>query len=465
MSAAAPVAAPSAPTLPADPSAPAVSPAIANPATMPTFANTGTLLYNVGPWNIYGFGVPNFGNCPGTLSTGIAHLVDSIGKAQLTLMTMIDASRWQPPSFNAVYLLCTMYNRAASVMSLRAKAIGNRLLSPGKVGQSPKPFLIHPVPYFQGPLVVNPWLFEYNELLMVALGNMMQHTSNGVALNITAQFAAEIMPYFQDIATKIGTELITLPAGRDPTQPGFLFQLDPTGQTGDLTSATYHPDTQTINEENISQTPPLYSMPSYADMAQLAQGIPAVLIAPNLTQYPVALPQPQSGLSGSLLSASQALMAAAAQGPSNLQGSSVNTPNAAAAGQPGGDDWGPSSRRCRANERIAGPGSDNAAARHRRHELKFRCSPLSLEGIFACPSSPHRRRPRLPRPPPLPPPRRRLPPSRSSSPMRCPPPTRRTSPTPPRSRRPKPMRRRPRLLPRLRPRMSRRSRPSNSRTA
>src|SRR3972149_1100221 len=132
----------------------------------PIFDSARVLLYNIYPWNELGIGVPNFGRQIGTLSSSIWKLVDEIGEAQLFIMTRDDARRKQPPSANTIGRIAKLINRVQAVLAGRAKSYPDSVLEAGHAEQNPKVWNIHPAPYFEGPLVVNGWLNEYNELVM-----------------------------------------------------------------------------------------------------------------------------------------------------------------------------------------------------------------------------------------------------------------------------------------------------------
>ncbi len=310
----------------------AADPLAVTPTTDPTTGNNRVLLLNVQPWKDMGFGVPNFSTCVGTQCRPIAHLVDEIGKAQLMVMTSTDAQRWQPPSKNAAFQIAAIYNRVQYVLGTRMKLENQPRLPMGKAGQSPMMFNIHPVPYFPGALVVNPWMSEWNDLIMIALTNMMQHSDNGLGLTITAQFASEILPYFQEVAIKLGAEMLGMDVAK-LSAPGFAFNLAGglTGLANDFSN--YAPMANVPNLEVISGPGALFSMPTMQDMVQLSQGCAANLIAPLLVQYPVGpLPGTQT-LAGSPLMNTQALLVSGqATGPANVANAS-NTLQAAVQAQ------------------------------------------------------------------------------------------------------------------------------------
>lgn len=257
---------------------------------MPTvFGSDRVLLYNVEPWARLGFGVPNFGNNIGSLSLPIANLVDEIGKIQLFVMTHVDAMRDQPPSRNTVERLGKMCARINSVLANRMMADNDVRLEPGHATPAPEIFLIHPTPYFKTELTVNRWLREYNQLCMVALTNMMQHSDNSLALTITSAFARDIWQYFKEIQTRMAIELMGIERTVAQAED-FKFT--------DAMYAAYNPSAVTVNTEASDPGLPIFGLPTEDDLAQLRKGIPANMIIPNLRQYPIGPVPGLDGISG-----------------------------------------------------------------------------------------------------------------------------------------------------------------------
>lgn len=284
---------------------------------MPTiFGSDRVLLYDVDPWNRLGFGVPNFGNNIGSLSLPIANLVDEIGKIQLHVMTHVDAMRDQPPGRNTVERLAKMCARIQSVLANRQKSDGQVRLEPGHATPAPEVFLIHPCPYFKSDIVVNRWLREYNQLCMVALTNMMQHSDNSLALTITEKFAQDIWAYFREIQIRLATELL-LVARTAAEAPDFAI-------TTTMLDA-YAPATVTVNTEASDIGVPIFGLPTEDDLAPLRRGIPANMIIPSLRQYPIG---PVPGLTG-FASADQSYGIAPDVGTSSAAGGTGSTPSIA----------------------------------------------------------------------------------------------------------------------------------------
>jgi hypothetical protein len=294
--------------------------------SQPVFGNNRVLLFAVDPWSGLGFGAPNPGDSFFSQNMPIVNLVDEIGKCQLMLMLDVTARGWQPPNVDVARKMAAMYNRVASVLALQMKLEGQTQLPLGKADQSARPFMIHPVPYFDGPMVVNPWMRDWNELVMVALINMMQHSSNNRGLVVTQQFASEILPFFKAIAVKLATELCD---GFTPDQvlaDGFLFDLS---DAGPFTPAKYKPSQKVINMELISTAGPIMNVPTIRDCSELVTGIAANLILPLLKQYPLGPVPGATGLQGNPLLARDALMATDLASASDSEGTARDTPRQA----------------------------------------------------------------------------------------------------------------------------------------
>ena len=261
---------------------------------MPSFGTDQVLLYNIAPWNAYGFGVPNFGENVGTLNLAIAGLVNSIGVSQLYIMTSNwDSSRTTPPSMPTVMRIGKLLNRIHNVLTGRMVEPNEIPPEPGHASPATQIWTVHPVPYFRGPIVRNSWLEEYNQLCMIGMMNMMQHTDNSRALYITRDFAEFIWQYFNQVKKLLGRELLKISTA-DLAKPDFEFT--------DAHYSAYNPRDVTMNIEAIDQVGQIFKLPSDDDLKPLLAGIPADLIIPNLARYPVGQIAGADGLSGVPLS-------------------------------------------------------------------------------------------------------------------------------------------------------------------
>lgn len=252
------------------------------------YASDRVLLYDEDPWNERGFGVPNFGNNLGTKSFAVWNLADYIGQAQLFIMSHIDAQRTQPPSRNTVERLGKLLNRINSVLGGRSTPYNKSRLEEQHVSGTLKVWNIHPVPYFRSDLTRNHWLQEYNELCMIALANMFQHSDNNLSLTVTEKFAQDVWQYFAEMKRLLGAELLLLPP-ESVVDDTFLFT--------DEHFDAYSPEKVTINFEAMDTPGPIQSTATEDDLRPLFNGIAANVIGPSLKQYPVVSAADISGAS------------------------------------------------------------------------------------------------------------------------------------------------------------------------
>lgn len=242
------------------------------------FGSDRPLLYNVQPWAGLGFGVPNFGNNYGTLSTPIWGLAKQVSQSQLFIMTHIDSQRTQAPSRNTVERICKLVNRVHSVLVSRMKEYSDIRLEEGHATADLKAWSIHPVPFFPGPIVRNHWLAEYNQLTMIALTNIYQHSDNNLALTVTSAFAKDVWKYFAEIKRLVGVELLQIPVA-DISKDDFVFT--------EAHHDAYDPENVMINFESLDSPGVLQSRATEDDIRPLFAGYPANQIITNLREYPV----------------------------------------------------------------------------------------------------------------------------------------------------------------------------------
>lgn len=236
-------------------------------------------LYTVTPFQEAGFGVPSFGTRVFTANRPLYSLASEIGKTQLDVMCNVDARRMAYPSPNTVRKIGKAINRAFSVLLGREKSSDDLRLDGGKGSPMPLPWLMHPVPYFNGDFVRNNWLAQYNELTMFALANLMQHNDNELALTITTECSQQVLAYFQEIKYLLGGELLGL---SKTVLQDRTFQFTEESYAGYATIAE-----RTMSYENIDVGVDARAGFTEWDLRKLLQGIPSNLILPNLGLYPI----------------------------------------------------------------------------------------------------------------------------------------------------------------------------------
>ncbi len=256
---------------------------------MATFGTDQVLMYDVDPWNKLGFGCANFGDNLKTQNLVWWRLASEIGKTQLGIMTHVDARREQYPSVNTLIRMGKILNRIKTVLLSRQRSASDIRLEPGHSTPAPLDWMIHPVPYFPGSVVINPWLMEYNHLCMYALTNIYQNSDNNLSLEMTAESSSDIWQYFKRVTELIAGELLMLPKATY-TADDFLFS--------DELFTKYNPTAFLPRNEALAQ--PVGNDTGFTedDLRPLKMGIPANQILPLLSRYSVSKfdanpPQPQ----------------------------------------------------------------------------------------------------------------------------------------------------------------------------
>ena len=243
------------------------------------FGSDRPLLWNVGPWNELGFAVPNWSAQVGTLNLPVWRLADDVGRAQLSIMTHIDAQRMQYPSPNTIKRLAKVLNRIKVVLSGRQKRPLDDRLEDKHASSDLKPWNLHPVPFFRSGILKNSWLGEYNRLCTIAMTNMYQHSDNNLPLTITVEFAQDIWAYFAEIQLLLGTELLGLPP-EVVKADGFTF--DESAMSGYATIAS-----RTLSYEAMNTPGPIGSRFDELDLSPFFLGVPVNEALTLVAEYPV----------------------------------------------------------------------------------------------------------------------------------------------------------------------------------
>jgi hypothetical protein len=234
------------------------------------------LLYDVKPWNAAGYGVPNFGSTVQTQNVVIHKLVDTLGEQQLMIMTHVDAGRANALSRNILEKLGKLLNYALTVLESRGRASNEKRLEAHHKTPAPKPWVLHPVPYFpvSGAWIENADLIELNELFMYALTEAMQHTENDLALEVTSEFVADVGQFILR-ALHIVAGILGVPKA-EYTAPGFR-----------ITPAHYdaYDHSQVPRSEAIRMPRTIGRRPTEVDLAPLATGLYSTDLIPVLKVF------------------------------------------------------------------------------------------------------------------------------------------------------------------------------------
>lgn len=253
---------------------------------MPTFRTQSTLWYNTGIWGKLGFGVANFGQNPTTENSGIAYLVDALGKALFGVLNTPDTDLTIAPSVNTLSRINKLIIRARSILASRAVPSGTPNMEGIHTDPDQIDFTLYPCPYF---LIRNRWLREYSGLVLASLAEAMQHTENRKQYDFSVDFAQVVGQYLQRIYVRMAVELLLQDATKAADQNFVITEA---------MLATYSPSSFLTSTESVDTAPPNPLEPSAYDMQFLASGIPAknvvgLCLWPNGDVIPQGVPDQQ----------------------------------------------------------------------------------------------------------------------------------------------------------------------------
>lgn len=231
------------------------------------------LWYNNGIFGQLGYAVPNFGNDPSTLNSGIFDLVDIMGKNLFAIMKSDDADMTVPPSINTMVRVHRLINRARTIMANRARPLATPELEGVHVTPAEHVFLIYPIPFFK---VRNRFLREVANYGMFAISEAIQHTENRKSFDYTTQFSGLIGQYLQRVYRTMATEFFGVPLA-DANKPDFTLT--------DAQLAAYDPSKYFTPTEMVDTVPKFANVPTEDDLVVLATGIPATQLV-GLAKYP-----------------------------------------------------------------------------------------------------------------------------------------------------------------------------------
>jgi hypothetical protein len=316
-----------------------MAPQLSNP-----FGNNSMQLLNVDPWGSLGYAAPRPPDrCCFTQNLTLWTLGDEIGLC--VLMAALDpvCRIWQPPSGPLMQSMAKMFNRGKTLIMLAMRLAGAPQDSTGKAMQSSRPWLIHPLPYFTGPMMQNKFMQELIELAQILLINLYQTTGNALGEVVTEDVAGLLMSFLNPIGVKLGTELGDLNAS-DILADQFLFDVSDAGPFG---TKRYRPYDKVINKEALYDQGPTVGIPTLQNHKRLIDGIPANLIISMLAQFPVGPVPSASGLQGDpMMKHDQVLAYQAAQASNDgtatdaldqaIAAAMANAPQAPSSGAPTG---------------------------------------------------------------------------------------------------------------------------------
>lgn len=246
---------------------------------MPAFRTDQALWYNNGIWGQLGYAVPNFGNDPRTVNTGIHYLVSVMGRNLSAVMHHADADLRVPPGINTLTRVHKLITRARTILAGRDLDPAEFEMESVHTTPAQQDFIIYPVPFWR---VRNPWMREWCGLMLTALSEAMQHTENRKPYEFTVAFSGVIGQYLHRVYRLMATELFGI-------DPELAKKLDFT--LSDQQLGSYDPSRFFTATELIDTVAPIDLIPTEDDLRVLTDGIPATLLV-GLQLYPSGGAQP-----------------------------------------------------------------------------------------------------------------------------------------------------------------------------
>lgn len=255
------------------------------PGTLPDegargFSTTEIPWWNNGIWGMAGYAIPNDGG-KATTKNSVVHSIHAfIGRELFNIMHKPDVKFHRPP--NSVWL-----HSVAKMIRLGRKRMfdiavnwnDERLGDADHNTTSVKSFLLFPVPFFGG-RIGNHDARMWCEILLVLLGEIMQHSDNDYDSDITSLLASEVDQQLKRIEYTIATKYLEVPRAEAEADDYSLPLV--------IDNTNYHPDNLFTSAEMMNERPPIDWWPSANDLSPLASGIPAPIAKAYAMRYPIA---------------------------------------------------------------------------------------------------------------------------------------------------------------------------------
>lgn len=243
------------------------------------FSTTEILWWNNGIWGEAGYAIPNDGGKPVTKNSIIWGLHRFLGRELFKLLHTPDVKFSRPPNGEWVHNLAKMIRLGRKRMADRSVGWNDDRDGDTKHNTSNvKAFVVYPIPFF-GDRVRNPDAKEWSEIILILLGEMMQHSDNDLDGNITDLFGALVDEQLGRIEYLLATKFL----GATRVQARSSDFLLPTV----IDSSNYNPDSLFTESEMIDERPPVNWWPTSNDLSPI-NGIPMPTAKAYAMRWPIA---------------------------------------------------------------------------------------------------------------------------------------------------------------------------------
>ncbi len=283
-----------------------------------------------------GLAIPNWGANDRTLNSEILEVADLIGRSTQAILLDPDAMVSSPPRLNTVLNVCSMCERAFTLITghMTAEGVGVTSINPQHT-QDWQPFRVYPTPYAR---VVNGFLKKYAGLALNAQTELMKHGDNARPLFLSQALAGQVIQYISLIYTRVSTDLLgvqTLPMKADGSGVPQFDPADPRSPQFRLTpaqKAAYSPSKIFTSIEQTAVAPSPVQVPNEIQLLPITQGqaVPDLPIATGVKQFPSSSTSAPPAAASASVAASATVSASVSlpPAPGSLAATSPTPPSA-----------------------------------------------------------------------------------------------------------------------------------------
>lgn len=242
------------------------------------FSSTEVLWWNNGIWGKAGYAIPNANGKYNTKNAIIHYLVTFLGRELFALMHRPDVKFRRPPNIAWLHDVAKMVTLGKKRMADRAVGFTDeRTGDADHVSNNLQSFVVFPIPFFGG-RVRNEFAKQCAGIMLVLLGEAMQHSDNDFDGDVTDFLASKIIEQLRRIEYTIATMFLGIDRA---------VAIDPKFVLPAITELNYHPDDLFTEAEMLDERPGDLWWPTSSDLTPI-QDVPLPVAMAYAMRYPVA---------------------------------------------------------------------------------------------------------------------------------------------------------------------------------
>lgn len=243
------------------------------------FSTTEIVWWNNGIWGQAGYAIPNDGGKPVTKNDVLWTIHRFIGRELFNVMHKPDVRFTRPPNADWLHQVAKMVRLGRKRLLDRAVDFNDERRGDAmRNTTSTEEFIVYPVPYFGG-RIRNYDAKYWCGIMLVALGEMMQHPDNDLDGDITTLLASYVDRQLRRIEFDIATKYLGIPR-ETAESPDFVLP-------DVIDESNYNPNPLFTEAEMIDERPPVDWWPTANDLSPIA-GIPASVAKAYGMRWPIS---------------------------------------------------------------------------------------------------------------------------------------------------------------------------------